>query len=83
MKRAGKKQVVIADNAHRGMRRAYWAVLGDFKDTPVFDLAALEPGNIITGPALIEARDTTYVIEPRWRLTLDTYRNGVLEQTEG
>ena len=32
------------------------------------------------GPALIEAPDTTYVIEPEWRFTLDEYRNGILER---
>jgi N-methylhydantoinase A len=61
-------------------RQAYWSALGGFKDTPVFAFPALESGNVITGPALIEAEDTTYVIEPEWRFTLDCFRNAILER---
>jgi N-methylhydantoinase A/acetophenone carboxylase len=61
-------------------RQAYWPATGGFEETPVFALAKLETGNVITGPALIEAPDTTYVIEPDWQFTLDTYRHGVLER---
>lgn len=34
---------------------------------------------MIDGPAIIEAEDTTVVIEPGWRYTLDEYLNGVIE----
>ena len=61
-------------------RRAFWAALGGFKETDVFAYEALEPGNQIAGPALIEARDTTFVIEPGWKFTLDLYFNGALER---
>ncbi len=61
-------------------RDAYWSTLGDVKRTPVFLFESLEPGNTISGPAIIEAKDTTYVIEPEWRFTLDTYYNGLLER---
>jgi N-methylhydantoinase A len=61
-------------------RDAYWSKLGGFAPTRVFDFDALFPGNVIEGPALIEARDTTYVLEPEWRFTMDGYRNGILER---
>lgn len=61
-------------------RDAYWSTLGDVKHTPVFLFESLEPGNTISGPAIIEAQDTTYVIEPEWRFTLDPFYNGVLER---
>jgi N-methylhydantoinase A/acetophenone carboxylase len=61
-------------------RRAFWAALGGFKETAVFAYEALAPGNKIAGPALIEARDTTFVIEPGWKFTLDLYFNGALER---
>ncbi len=64
-----------------GHRKAYWSVLDAETETPVFAFEKLEPGNIIQGPALIEAKTTTYVIEPNWKFTLDFYRNGVLELT--
>jgi N-methylhydantoinase A/oxoprolinase/acetone carboxylase beta subunit len=31
------------------------------------------------GPALVDARHTTFVIEPSWRFTLDQFFNVVLE----
>jgi N-methylhydantoinase A/acetophenone carboxylase len=61
-------------------RKATWSAKEGAVDTPVFSFPALEPGNVINGPALIEAPDTTYVIEPEWRFTLDGYRNGLLER---
>jgi len=68
-----------SEGARREPRRAYWAKLGKCRETPVFAFECLEPGNTIVGPTLIDAPDTTYVIEPDWRFTLDPYRNGILE----
>ena len=66
--------------AKKGSRQAYWVNLRGFKDTPVFAFEALRPGNSFSGPALIEAVDTTFVIEPGWHFTLDHYYTGVLER---
>jgi N-methylhydantoinase A/acetophenone carboxylase len=60
-------------------RPVYWDSARGFIATPVYDLARLNPGNIIQGPAVIEARDTTYVIEPGWIYRMDAYRNGILD----
>lgn len=65
--------------AARAPRRAYWRALGGYTDTPVYDFHHLEPGNQITGPALVDARHTTFVIEPGWRFSLDQFHNGVLQ----
>ena len=61
-------------------RQAYWHGHGGMCETPVFIFEELEVGNVIEGPALIEARDTTYVLEPQWRFTLDVYKNVLLER---
>ena len=37
-------------------------------DTPCFDARALTPGVVIHGPAIIDAGDTTYLVEPGWRM---------------
>ncbi len=63
-------------------RPATWIGRGQSVDTPVFDFQETEPGNVIMGPALIEAPDTTFVVEPGWRFTLDRFRNGILEKTQ-
>lgn len=59
-------------------RPAYWDSKSDFEDTPVFAFSKLEAGNKIIGPALIEAKDTTYVIEPEWQFSLDAFNNTIL-----
>lgn len=61
-------------------RAAYWESEGGMVETPVFSMEALGAGNVIEGPALVEAEDTTYVIEPGWRFTLDRFFNVMLER---
>ena len=64
--------------AKREPRQAYWPTLGGFKQTPVFNFDRLRPGNRIEGPALIEAPETTYVLDPGWSFTKDGFGSGVL-----
>jgi N-methylhydantoinase A/acetophenone carboxylase len=60
-------------------REAHWEDLGTVA-TPVYSQELIRCGNAIDGPAIIEAEDTTVVIEPGFRYTLDTYLNGVMER---
>lgn len=61
-------------------RPVYWNEEHGFVDTPIYDFLLLYPGNRIVGPAIIESRETTCVIEPSWTYEMDPYRNGVLKQ---
>lgn len=63
-------------------RPVYWNPESGFVDTPVYDCDALHPGNTLMGPAIIESRQTTYVVEPGWRFTMDAYRNGIMEHLQ-
>jgi N-methylhydantoinase A len=76
----GSKGEKPPEEARLSPRQAYWALTKGFVDTPVYLFDALLPGNRIEGPALIEAKDTTYVIEPEWQFTLDEFRNAALEK---
>jgi N-methylhydantoinase A/acetophenone carboxylase len=67
--------------ALKGSRQAYFVGRAAFKETNVYALEALLPGNVIDGPAIIEAVDTTCVVNPGWKFTLDSYRQGILEIT--
>lgn len=69
--------------AGKGTRPVYFADLGQFIDTNLYILEELLPGNVVTGPAVIEARDTTGVINPGWRFTMDPYGQGLLEPIAG
>jgi N-methylhydantoinase A len=66
--------------ALRGEREVFWSPRDGYKKTPIYDRDRLEPGNIVKGPAVIEARDTTYVIPEDWVLSIDKYSNAVLEE---
>jgi N-methylhydantoinase A len=61
--------------ADKGTRRAFFPEAGGFVQTPVFDRYALLPGDVITGPALIEENESTCVIGPGDRVTVDSHCN--------
>jgi N-methylhydantoinase A len=66
--------------AHMGHRRAFFLEPGDFVETDIYDGESLNPGNIVTGPAILEMAGTTVVIAPGYQGRLDEYCNIVLER---
>ncbi|MCK4273652.1 MAG: hydantoinase/oxoprolinase family protein [Dehalococcoidales bacterium] len=67
--------------ALKSKRDAFWVEYGEFRPTPVYDARALKNGNIINGAAIIEAEDTTIVLPPMLKLSVDKYHNFILEMT--
>jgi N-methylhydantoinase A len=74
-----KKGDLPSKGALKGKRLAYWEEERKMINTKVYDFNKLDVGNRIEGPAIIEAKDTTYVVSPGWRFILDQYLNGLLE----
>jgi N-methylhydantoinase A len=64
-----------------GARPVYWAELGDFEPTPLFWGEQLEPGNRLTGPAIIQVPDTTIVVHPGQAARLDPFGNVLVDLT--
>ena len=64
----------------KGKRPAYWEEYGGFKETPIYDGGLLECGNRVEGPAIIEAEDTTTVLPPGTRYTVNKYLFGEIEK---
>jgi N-methylhydantoinase A len=64
--------------AGKGRRQAYFADAG-WVQTPVYDRYALQPGASVTGPALLEERESTVVVGPRERVSVDAQFNLVAE----
>lgn len=60
-----------ARQALKGRRRAYVPALDAFGDVPVYDRAALGPEATIEGPAIIEERESTTVIDQGDLLRVD------------
>ncbi|MBN2575017.1 MAG: hydantoinase/oxoprolinase family protein [Deltaproteobacteria bacterium] len=69
-----------SEGAVRPARPAYWHELGGFAETRVFTAAALEPGNRIAGPAILEAPDTTTVLPPGWHYRVHETGAGIIER---
>ena len=58
---------------HKGVRQAWF---GDgLVEAAVYDRYALEPGDRIEGPAIVEEREATTVVPPGDRLTVDAHLN--------
>ena len=51
------------------------------RQTPVYDRAALAPGHVLAGPAIIEQFDATTVLHPTDRLCVDEALNMIIEVT--
>lgn len=66
--------------ARIGSRRAYFDEARGFTDCPLYDRAALLPGNRLTGPAILEQMDSTTVILPGQEAEVDRYRNVVIHE---
>jgi N-methylhydantoinase A len=64
-------------NAHQGTRRVYFE--RQWWETPIYERPLLPSGAQLQGPAIIEQRDSTAVIEPGTMATVDSYGNLILE----
>ena len=67
-----------APRAHKGTRGAYFPDLG-YIDCPVYDRYAFSPGAEITGPALVEERESTSVIGIGDTAIVDAHYNLIVE----
>src|SRR5213594_3829761 len=68
-------------NPVKGTRRAYFAESGGFIETPVYDRYALAAGMTLTGPAIVEERESTAVIGPGGRARVDAGLALIVEMT--
>jgi N-methylhydantoinase A len=64
--------------ARRPAREIWWPATKALVRTAVYDGEQLQCGNALAGPAIIETRDTTVVVQPGTRLRVDELGNFVL-----
>jgi N-methylhydantoinase A len=64
--------------AQKSEREVYFD--GKWIKTKIYDMAGLQVGNIIHGPAIIEAEDTTLVVPTDRIVTVDEYENMIMEE---
>src|SRR5436190_1596887 len=65
--------------SRKGTRRAYFPEARGYVDTPVYDRYALAPGAHLTGPAIVEERESTTVLPPGATASVDEYANLIVE----
>jgi len=58
--------------AKKGTRQMYWKK--DWVDAEIMEMADLQVGNIILGPAIIEDPATTFIVPPGYETYLDKHR---------
>jgi N-methylhydantoinase A len=68
-----------AADARKGERRAYIPSLNDFETVPVYDRYRLPVGAALQGPAIIEERESTIVLNGPGRITVDEFGNVVMD----
>lgn len=66
-------------SARTTSREAYWPETGERVDTDVYAFDALQPGNIIPGPAIAEMEYSTIVVPPGQHLRIDIHGLGIIE----
>jgi N-methylhydantoinase A len=64
----------------KGARAVWLPDAKAFAETPVYDRYALRPGATLEGPAIVEERESTVVVGPDVRLTVDAQRNIIAER---
>lgn len=73
--KAERMSTEVPDVARRACRKVWFEEAGGHTETGVFDGLALEHGNVVRGPALVETPDTVVVVRPGQSLTLDAFGN--------
>ncbi len=68
-------------NALKETRPVYFAETGGHVNCPIYDRYNLRSGDDIPGPAIIEETDSTTVIHPGYRATVDQFGNLFLQPT--
>ncbi|MCW2741072.1 MAG: hyuA [Blastococcus sp.] len=63
------------DRAVTGSRRVFF---DDWQDTPTYNRPDLAPGDVVSGPAIIEEFGSTVPVHPGFAVTVDAYGNLLL-----
>jgi len=68
-----------SQSALKKKRQVYFPEYKDFAECPVYDRYRMGPGTTLTGPAIVEEKESTLVVGPGGRLSIDDYLNAIIE----
>jgi N-methylhydantoinase A len=80
---ATKTAKFAGDGARSSERSVYWEEFAGRVPTAVFEGIELSPGDEVEGPAIVEFPDTTIVVRPGSRASIDAYGNLVVRVGAG
>ena len=66
--------------AFREERDIFWSTDAGYRKTNIYDRELLVPGNKVIGPAVVEAKDTTYIVPAGKSYHIGEYSQGILEE---
>jgi N-methylhydantoinase A len=66
-------------SALKKKRQVYFPEYKGFVECPVYDRYRMGPGTTLTGPAIVEEKESTLVVGPGGRLHIDDYLNAIIE----
>ncbi len=78
-----KKKPLASPDPTRALktkRSVFWSPEVGPIATPIYERDRLSPGNLVVGPAIVEARDTTYVIPTDRSLYIDELSHGIIKE---
>jgi N-methylhydantoinase A len=67
-----------AGGALSSTREVWFAEVGGWRKTRVFDRTKLLSSNVITGPAIVEGHDASTLVHPGWEAAVDQHATLVL-----
>jgi len=67
--------------ALKGKREVFWPEEDRVLETKIYDYDSLRPGNVVEGPAVVEAAYTTTVVPPEWTYEIDAHWFGILRKS--
>src|SRR5439155_19696235 len=70
-------------HARRGRRPVYFDGAGGFVEAPVYARDLLGAGGALRGPVILEERESTLVVPPGARVTIDRLGNAVVTLQPG
>jgi N-methylhydantoinase A len=65
----------VSPDARKRQRAVYFPEWGERRPTPVYDRYRLAPGAVLSGPAIVEERESTTVVGPGATIEVDEFRN--------
>jgi N-methylhydantoinase A len=65
------------EHAVKSIRNVFWT--NEFRETAIYDMEKMRPGNEISGPAIIESFNTTIAVPENGVFRMNQYNIGVME----